>query len=89
MTRQAETGMIQPCSKDGDREGERNARRGGGGCGRMGTQSTWRGRLKGDEKEQGEWAAGEMIMMGILKKNWEFIIHSTKEFTWGVKGGMY
>lgn len=22
MTRQAETGMIQPCSKDGDREGE-------------------------------------------------------------------
>lgn len=68
VTRQAETGMIQPCSKDGDREGERNARRGGDGCGRMGTQSTWRGRLKGDEKEQGEWAAGEMIMMGIFKK---------------------
>lgn len=70
MTRQAETGMIQPCSKDGDREGGRNARRGGGGCGRMGTQSTWRGRLpvKGDEKEQGGMGGRRDDHDGDLKK---------------------
>lgn len=61
MTRQAETGMIQPCSEDGGRRAETEMRGGGGGRiqGAHGTR---------EERLKGRGIGGEMIMIGTTNE---------------------
>ena len=92
MSRQAETGMTQPCSKDGGRREEtENARREGGRVGRVEIHRAHgdrkKERLREKEREGGgeskqekkERAAGEMIMIGAT--NGKFIYTHTVQRT--------
>lgn len=64
VTRQAETGMIQPCSEDGGRRAETERRGGGGG-------RIQRAHGTREERLKGRGIGGEMIMIGTT--NGEFI----------------
>lgn len=68
MTRQAETGMIQPCSKDGGRQGETEMQ----GEGEEGNREHLAKRRKSERETNRKMrAAGEMTMIGTT--NGEFI----------------
>lgn len=83
MTRQAEMGMIQPCSKDGGRQGETQmARR--SGVGGVYTEHMAERSLKrrGTERKRRSGAAGDVI----VTTNGEFI-YTVQRNSPGLGGG--
>lgn len=90
MTRQAETGMIQPCSKDGGRRGETEMQGGGGGVwggdGYREHMAYRRLKGKGTERRGGE---GSRRNDRDKDNKWRVYIYATEDFTGGVNRGLY
>lgn len=91
MTRQAESRMIQPCSKDGGRQRETEMqeggeRRGRGGGGYIEHMAKRRLKGRGTERRGGEGSGRDDH---DRDNKWGVYIYSREEFTRGVKGGTY